>query len=105
MHEKLKAARKAKRLTQSDVAKQLGLSTSAISNYEQGIRVPDLVIMSDLLRVYGLAIHDILDSKEHRPITLRIFPDAIEIGGRKYKCPMNKQVALLRLLYGLKPII
>lgn len=50
----LKDLRKQRKLTQKELADKLGLSASAIGNYEQGIRVPDyetLEIIADFFNV------------------------------------------------------
>lgn len=42
INERLKKVRKERGVSQKDVANYLGISISAYSNYEQGIRKPDL---------------------------------------------------------------
>lgn len=45
MNIRLKEIRLEKGLSQGDVAKAIGISRSAYSNYEQGIREPSLAIL------------------------------------------------------------
>lgn len=52
--ERLKKARKQKRLTQREVAEYLGIATHSYQNYEGGQRQPDfetLVVIADYLEV------------------------------------------------------
>ncbi|MGP2733851.1 helix-turn-helix transcriptional regulator [Serratia bockelmannii] len=56
---KLKAIRKSLRLTQADVAREMGCERSAIGHYESGRRSPDLDTCRKLvsvLRSYGAGV-------------------------------------------------
>ena len=55
MKERLKEIRKEKYLTQADVAKAIGISVSAYSNYEQGIREPSLEILIALCKFFKVS--------------------------------------------------
>lgn len=48
MNEKLKQLRKDKGKTLKEVAKEIGISLSAYSNYEQGIREPSYDILKKI---------------------------------------------------------
>ena len=48
---RIKALRKKERLTQADLAKELGVSPSAVGMYEQDRREPDNSILSELCRI------------------------------------------------------
>ena len=54
--DKLKALRKAKRLTQQDVADAIGLQRSTISNYEIGRRSPSLHDLQRIAAYYGVSL-------------------------------------------------
>lgn len=52
MNERFKFIRKSKKLTQKEVAKNLGLTLSAYSNYEQGIREPSINIIIKICKFF-----------------------------------------------------
>lgn len=56
---KLKKLRYDKQLTQAEVAKCLGISVSAITNYELGVRIPRDEIKIRLAKFYGKSVSDI----------------------------------------------
>lgn len=51
---KLRTLRKGKKLTQSDVASQLGMVRATISNYEVGRRTPHLSDLRRFAELYGV---------------------------------------------------
>ena len=52
MNEKLKELRKEMNLSQKEVANAIGLTLSAYSNYEQGIREPSIDIIKKLCEFF-----------------------------------------------------
>ena len=54
MNEKLKILREQKGVSQKDVAKAIGLTTSAYSNYEQGTREPSIQIIIKLCKFFNV---------------------------------------------------
>ena len=52
MKERLKELRKEKGVTQAQVAKAIGITMSAYSNYEQGIREPSIELLKALCRYF-----------------------------------------------------
>ncbi len=52
--QKLKKLRQAMGLTQSEVARRLGISASTIGMYEQGRREPDLETMQKICKLYNI---------------------------------------------------
>lgn len=54
------AARKEKGLTQQELGKRLGVSDRAVSNWERGVRFPDIVLLEDLSAVLGLSVLELL---------------------------------------------
>jgi len=54
MNERLKSIRKSKNLTQKEVAENLGITLSAYSNYEQGIREPSINIIIKICKYYNV---------------------------------------------------
>ena len=55
MNEKLKLLRKQKNVTQKVVAEAIGVTLSAYSNYEQGIREPDLQILVAICKYFDVS--------------------------------------------------
>ena len=55
MNERLKLLRKEKGVSQAVVAKAIGITLSAYSNYEQGIREPSIQIIIALCRYYNVS--------------------------------------------------
>lgn len=60
-NEALKKARKAKGLTQDDVAQALGTKNTTVSNWENGVSRPDVDTLVSLCRLYGISPNDILE--------------------------------------------
>lgn len=52
---RLKEVRKDSGMSQSDVASEIGVTTSAYSNYEQGIREPSLKILKQICDVLDVS--------------------------------------------------
>lgn len=65
MNEKLKQLRKEKNVTQKMVAKSLGITLSAYSNYEQGIREPSIEILKKICRYYDVSADYLLGITEY----------------------------------------
>ena len=57
--EKLRAARKAKRLRQQDVAEMLNLSRTAYVKYEEDKAEPSLPSFRLLAEIYGVTMEDL----------------------------------------------
>lgn len=55
MNERLKQLRKERGKSQKEVAQALGITLSAYSNYEQGIREPNLQIFSEICKYFGVS--------------------------------------------------
>lgn len=62
---RLRLARRAKRLTQKDVARMLSVPQSFVSKYETGERRLDVVELLDICLVLDIGIQDILPSNKH----------------------------------------
>lgn len=63
--EKLKYLRENKKLSQTQVAKRLNVSTSSISGYETSTKTPSVDILQSLASFYGVTT-DYLLGMEHR---------------------------------------
>lgn len=54
MHRRIVELRKAKKITQEGLAKQIGVTRSALSQYELGIRNPDYDIVKSIADYFGV---------------------------------------------------
>ncbi len=63
LHEKLKIARCFSGLSQIEAARKVGISNTALSNYETGYRQPDLDTLANLASLYGVTIDELADGK------------------------------------------
>ena len=52
--------RKEKGLTQEELAKQLGISSQAVSKWEKNISCPDIMILPSLAKILGISIEALL---------------------------------------------
>lgn len=81
--EKLKNYRKAKELTQDELAERIGISGQAVSKWEKGECLPDVYNLKLLARLYRVSIDELLyidDGKTERVIeTIKIGEAAFEI--------------------------
>ena len=64
LHERLKLARCFSGLSQKEVAKKVGISNTALSNYETGYRQPDLETLAHLASLYGVTIDELVGGVE-----------------------------------------
>ncbi|PNZ96803.1 XRE family transcriptional regulator, partial [Staphylococcus massiliensis CCUG 55927] len=60
LSEKLKSARLAKELTQSEVAKQLYVTRQTLSRWEQGKTLPNIYAIQELSRIYDISLNDLV---------------------------------------------
>lgn len=72
LHKRLVELRSSKKLTQEALAKALGVTRSALSQYELGTRNPDYDTLDKYSKYFGVSFDDLLgrykkteDSKEH----------------------------------------
>ncbi|PKK39659.1 hypothetical protein ABB02_00999 [Clostridiaceae bacterium JG1575] len=56
--------RKASNRTQQDLADALGVTYQAVSNWERGQSMPDILRLKDLARLFALPLDDLLDPEE-----------------------------------------
>ena len=64
MNKRLKLLRLESGLSQKEVAKNIGITTSAYSNYEQGIREPSVDIIVALCKFFDVSADYLLGLKE-----------------------------------------
>ncbi len=59
--EKLNYLRKKAVLTQDEVAKQLGISPQAVSKWENDLSCPDIMLLPEIARLYGITVDALLE--------------------------------------------
>ena len=57
-------------LTQYDLALKLNYSDKAVSKWERGEALPDILILSKIASLYGITVNDLLNSPESTPNTV-----------------------------------
>ncbi len=63
LYKNLKRARLRMGQSQLQVAKNIGISNTALSNYETGYREPDLETLKQLARYYDVSLDELADFK------------------------------------------
>ncbi len=69
--EKLSIRRKAKSLTQDEVAEKLNVTPQAVSKWENDQSCPDIMFLPALADLYGTTVDELL-SREDKPLTVLI---------------------------------
>ena len=64
--EKIKSLRKAKRLTQEQLAEYLNISAQAVSKWETGMTTPDVDMLPRLASFFQTSVDDLLDYDRYR---------------------------------------
>lgn len=79
--EKIKKARKLSSYSQRDMAKQLGLSFSTYSNYENGYSEPPIEVIENFCDAVNITINDLLELKVDNgvPSHLKTFAELLGI--------------------------
>lgn len=80
--ERLKNYRKAKNLTQDEVAVKIGVSGQAVSKWEKGECLPDVYNLKLLGRLYRISIDSLLDTEDEG--TEKVI-ETIKIGGAAFE--------------------
>lgn len=58
--------RKAKNLRQEDIADKIGISSQAVSKWENDISLPDITILSELSEILTVTLDELLGKETHR---------------------------------------
>ena len=56
----LKTAREIRHLTQEEAAKRIGISTDTLGNYERGKSYPDIPVLRNIEKVYGIPYEQLI---------------------------------------------
>jgi len=60
----LEKSRKNAALTQADVASKLGINVCTVVRWEKGTKLPDVLTLIELSRIFNQSIHYIVTGKE-----------------------------------------
>lgn len=60
--------RKKKNLKQDELAEMLGVSPQAVSKWENDLSCPDISLLPELSRIFGVSIDEIVQGKKEEPI-------------------------------------
>ena len=58
---KIKQLRFKHSLTQEQLAQQLGISAQAISKWENTVSMPDITLLPDIAKIFGISIDELFD--------------------------------------------
>lgn len=64
--ERLRTLRKGRKLTQEDIAKELGISLKSYCRYERGERLPDADVLVRIADFYGVTLDYLVGRSEER---------------------------------------
>lgn len=76
---KIAALRKAKDMTQVELADKMMVSYQAVSNWERGNSLPDISKLADLSQILGVSIEELLDSEKEARIVEKILEHPQEV--------------------------
>ena len=62
--DKLKELRKSKNISQEKLAEYLGVSYQAVSKWENGVTYPDILLLPDIARYYGITVDELLQVEQ-----------------------------------------
>ncbi|MCL2088390.1 MAG: helix-turn-helix domain-containing protein [Oscillospiraceae bacterium] len=103
---KLTALRKSHGLTQEQLAKLVGVTTSAVSNYEQGTRLPKEETLIKLSNHFNVSIDYLMDNEsEEQTATIEDFLCVLNTEIRKKPITIEGRVLNETQLTGLMTLI
>ena len=63
---KIKALRLAASMTQEQLASRLGVSAQAVSKWESGVNMPDILLLPELSVIFGISIDELFDLTDEK---------------------------------------
>ena len=58
--------RKAKNLTQEDIASKIGITAQSVSKWENDLSAPDINILLELADILGVSVEELLGRESHK---------------------------------------
>lgn len=93
--ENIKRLRESRGWSKAELARMIGKSRAAISQYESGVATPRMGVIEDLAQVFGVNKRDIIESRiEYAVVDMRI-DDEIELVELYRKLSTQAKHALL----------
>lgn len=102
MGNRISKYRKAKSITQEELASQLGVSSQAVSKWENDASCPDISLLPQLCRILGITADDLLTGKNNEvkmlspaerktleELTLRIYVNSADGDRVRVNIPMS----------------
>ena len=78
---KIKMLRERHNLTQSDLAKKLGLTRSGVNAWEMGISVPSTQYIVELAALFGVSTDYLLDIEKEKSININGLSENYRVSG------------------------
>lgn len=92
-----------KKMTQKQLADKLYITDRAVSKWERGIGAPDISLLSDLSKILGVSINEILAGKRIENITKdqadKITVSSISLYNKEVRKKSLKQLILITLIF------
>lgn len=92
--QRIKAAREQAHITQSELAKLIGLSTHYVSAIERGIKTPKLETFVELAKVLGISADWLLESELGSTVNIL----SSDVAATLSKLPEDTQIRILRAI-------
>ena len=87
--------RKRSGLTQAGLAEKLNYSDKAVSKWERGESIPDVIILMQLAEQFGITVNDLLEDPDALPEETTRFQHAMEqVSEKAMKRKANKNIIL-----------
>ena len=68
--------RREKGLTQDELAQKLGVSSQAVSKWENDQTCPDILLLPQLAQILGVSVDELLSGKKDEQKTVRMLPES-----------------------------
>ncbi len=97
--------RKEKKITQSELAEQLGVTDRSISNWENGKNMPDLSLFKPLCDIFNITINELLSGEklakdEYQEKFEENIVNTIDYSTKKFNA-YNQLISLIIIVFGL----
>ena len=84
--------RKEKKLTQSDLAEKLNVSTNAVSKWERGLCLMDISLLKPLSEILGISVSELLKGKKIEKVDDNIINDTLTESANIYVKRAKKKI-------------
>ena len=101
----ISALRKQKGMTQLDLARQMGVTDKAVSNWERDLSFPDVTSLPRLAEILGVSVDELLEAKtatQEAPARSKV-PAIVELVLKAIALAMGVGVTALTIMDELEP--